>query len=363
MMEKEIALIDYLNIIWKHKKFIIISVLAISIVTAGITMVLPKWYRATAVIMPPEKNSSVLSNLGTDLPTFGFLGRFGGDQNQVKLLAIMKSRSLLEAMNNKYNYQKRYDLENKQQTYAALRNNITVSVEDEMQISFSIKDKEQDLVAKMANYAIYCADSININLSTQKAKSNRKFLQQRLRIVNDSLLYYEARVCDFMKKYGIKSLEEQLIVEVKKAADMKADIMEKEARIDVMKTSLNPSNQLLINSEIALKSIKNKYNEFFDYSNLDSLFINLGNVPKIKKEYSQLQRKVIYFTKLLEYLAPQYEKAKIQEKKDVETVQILDKAIRPEKRCSPKRKIITLLSLVISSFLIIAGVLLHEKYL
>ena len=46
--------------------------------------------------------------------------------------------------------------------------------------------------------------------------------------------------------------------------------------------------------------------------------------------------------KIMEFILPQFEQAKIQEAKDTPTVQILDEAVQPIKKHRPKRMIIVL---------------------
>ncbi|MFO7891950.1 MAG: GNVR domain-containing protein [bacterium] len=63
---------------------------------------------------------------------------------------------------------------------------------------------------------------------------------------------------------------------------------------------------------------------------------------------------------MLEYLAPQYEQAKIQEMKDVPTIQVIDWATRPEWKSKPKRAYIVILSFLISFMVSILLVLTYE---
>ncbi|MBC8526262.1 MAG: hypothetical protein H8D22_05240 [Candidatus Cloacimonetes bacterium] len=362
MQEKEINLIDYWNIIWKRKKFIIISVLIVTILAVIISLLLPKWYKATAVIMPPATEEGKFSSmLGSNLGAFGLGGMFGGSESQMRLLAILKSRNMLEALDDKFDFQKKYEAKFKFQTYNNIKSNLRIEVGEEDQIKISFLDKDQDLVAGVVNYIVHCLDSLNIALSTTKAKSNREFIENRMMMVQDSLAFFESKISNFMEKNRIISIDEQLKAEVEKAADMKAQIMAKEIELDVMKTRLTPNNQKIADSEIALKILKDKYDEFFDHSVSDKLFISLENIPSIQKQFAQLKRKEVYFTKLLEYLGPQFEQAKIDEAKDVPTVQVLDKAVRPEWKSKPKRIIIVFGSLIFSILLATMIVLIKNR--
>ena len=70
------------------------------------------------------------------------------------------------------------------------------------------------------------------------------------------------------------------------------------------------------------------------------LFIPLNEAPDLGLNYIRHYREVSLQQKILEFLLPQYEQAKIQEAKDTPTVQVLDKAVTPVKRKKPKRRLL-----------------------
>src|SRR5205814_4804414 len=61
-------------------------------------------------------------------------------------------------------------------------------------------------------------------------------------------------------------------------------------------------------------------------------------------------RDVKYFEFLYELLAKQFELAKIDEAKDATVVQVMDKAIEPDRKSKPKRAQIVLLTAFLSLF-------------
>lgn len=360
MAKKEINLLDYAKAIWKHKKFIVIFVGVVSVLALIISLLLPKWYRATAVIMPPAQDEVGVGSFSGSNLAIGRLGNLlGVNQNQLRLLVILKSESILEALDKEFNLQEKFGTKFNFQTYEAIRSELNIIIGDESQIRISMLDKDQDLVADMVNHIVHSLDSLNIALSTSKGKSNRKFIEDRLEMVRDSLITIENKTSDFMENNNIINIEGQLTAEVEKAAEIKAQIMAKEVELDVMKTR-SASSQRIINSEVDLKILKDKYNEFFSQAGTGGAFISLDDVPDIQKEYSRLKRKEIYFSKLLEYLAPQYEQAKIQEMKDIPTIQVIDWASRPEWKSKPKRANIVILSFLISFMVSILLVLAYE---
>ena len=67
-------------------------------------------------------------------------------------------------------------------------------------------------------------------------------------------------------------------------------------------------------------------------------------------EFSRLMRKLKYAESLYGMLNQQYELAKADESKDAPLVQVLDRAIPPEQRISPKRTQMVLMAMVASGF-------------
>jgi len=360
MQDKEINLIDYWNILWKRRKFIVITVTIVTILSVIISLLLPKWYKATTVIMPPTGNESKFGGMMANLSAFGLGGMLGGSEDQMRILAILKSKNILEALDEKYDFQSKYETKYKFQTYKKLKSNLRIEVGEEDQIIISFLDKEQDLVAEIVNYVVHCLDSLNIALSISKAKNNRVFIEKRIATVKDSVFYLENEISVFMEDKGIISISDQLSASVEKAAELQAKITAKEIELEIKKDNFSINRPEIEILEKELNLLKDKFASFFT-SEHNELFINFDDVPDLQMELLQLKRRAEYYKLMLEYLSPQYEQAKIEEVKDIPTIQVLDKAKRPEWKSKPKRIIIVFSSLIISLLIAIMIVLLKKK--
>ncbi|NQV19054.1 MAG: hypothetical protein HQ534_10980 [Armatimonadetes bacterium] len=353
MQEKEINLIDLWNILWSRRKLIIIVVMIVSLIAAGISFLLPKVYKATAVIMPPESSTTSFSGIGAGLSAFGLGNILGGDSNQMRILAILKSKNILVALDEKYDFQSKYNTKFKFQTYKKLKSNLRTEVGEEEQIIISFFDTEQDIVAEIVNYVVHCLDSLNITFSTSKAKNNRIFIEKRIASVKDSLFYLENELSVYMEEKGIISITDQLSAAVEKAAELQAKITTKEIELEIKKDNFSINRPEIEILEKELNLLKDKFTTFFT-SEHNELFINFDDVPNLQMELLQLKRRAEYYKLMLEYLTPQYEQAKIEEVKDIPTIQVLDKAKRPEWKSKPKRAkfvlIFFVISLIISSY-------------
>ena len=83
------------------------------------------------------------------------------------------------------------------------------------------------------------------------------------------------------------------------------------------------------------------------------MFLPFDKIPDLGLQYARLVREVTLQEKLLEFLLPQYEQAKIQEQKDTPVIQVLSWATVPEHKVKPKRAAVSLVLAVVAVLLTI----------
>src|SRR5436190_3668993 len=81
--------LDYVSILAKWRTFLLVNVCGVTLIAVIVSLLLPKWYKATASILPPKDQSllnlfsstnSVLKGL-TSIPKLGGLGQNTGAYN------------------------------------------------------------------------------------------------------------------------------------------------------------------------------------------------------------------------------------------------------------------------------------------
>jgi uncharacterized protein involved in exopolysaccharide biosynthesis len=89
--------------------------------------------------------------------------------------------------------------------------------------------------------------------------------------------------------------------------------------------------------------------------------LRIGNAPRLLLEEGRLSRAVREHEEVYLTLRRQYELAKIEERRDVPVINVLDAAVVPSFRISPRRAIMAILGLVIGGTLGVANVLLRRS--
>lgn len=356
MKDKEFTLRELFTLFWGNKILIAKIVGSFTILAIIISLILPKSYKATAVILPPSSQQLPLGALGA-LGQFGLGSILGGGEDADRFVAILKSQTLLEKVALKYNLQEKYGEEYFDKTLEALKDNMNVEIGEENQIIVDLVDQDQEEVANMVNYVVQCLDSLNIIYSIDKAKNNRQFISSRLEIVLDSLLWLEKAIGDFMKEEGVLSFSDQVKEGISAAAALKTQILAKEINLAVAQKNVSADNPQIRKLILEIASLKSKYQEFYTGSPGDNLFPGLNDVPELGLKFTRLQRQSEYYIKVLEFLAPQFEQAKIEEAKEIPTFQVLDYGKRPERKHKPKRA-----AIVIAVFMASLSITLYSIY-
>ena len=376
-------IIDYFSVVVKWRKLIFVNFIVVCIITAIISLILPKTFSANSTILPPtnEADAFGLSSLIGNLP-LGPLGFGGVSEETYTFMAILHSRTVMEAIAEKFDLMQRYDYENMEYTVKELRQNVIIEINEDGTITLSsmastkfLPDDEEEneartLARDMANAFIEELDRVNTRLKTEKAHNNRVFIEKRYKQNINDLKNAEEELKTFQKTHGVIALPQQTAITIETAAEINANIIAKEVEVSVLSGYVSESHSELTRAKSELTELRKKFNEMKTGRNRDilnnngtqntRLFIPLNDVPDLGLKYIRRYREVSLQQKILEFLLPQYEQAKIQEAKDTPTVQVLDKAVTPVKRKKPKRAIMVLLAGLLSIVFSVTGVFFVE---
>ena len=89
--------------------------------------------------------------------------------------------------------------------------------------------------------------------------------------------------------------------------------------------------------------------------------LKIKGAPEKVLNFLRLKRDVEIQNKLLAFILPMFEQAKIEEKKETPTVIILDNADLPEKKSKPKRLTVTFAAMLIMFLVSSAFTVIYDK--
>ena len=348
---RTVNVLDYLVVITKYRKFVFRFV-ALSVLLAAIVLFLfmSKWYKATAVIMPPKQQnslgllSSVLRSGTSSLRSLGLGGPVSDELLQYQ--AILKSRRCMDAVIDRFDLIDVYSASTKYDAVKELDNNMTIALgKEEVSLEIIMYDTDSLRVAEMANYFVELLNKIHIEMATAEARSNRQFLERRylqnLRDLKDA----EDSLKTFQKKTGIYSIPEQLKAGIEAAADLQSQIAFREIQLSILSNTTTPSNEIRERLELEVNALRKKMSTLQVGDDKKKgqfqIFPPFDNAPDLGVQYFRFYRQVELQGKILELILPLYEQAKIEEQRDTPSMLVLDNATPPEKASKPRRLLIT----------------------
>ena len=171
--EEELNLLDYWNILWRRKTMIIALCTVFVLATMVVSLLLPKYYKSTAMILAIAPESGGLGAALSSSPLAGaFAGSLGGLSTPAdKILVLLKSRTIAEMVIKQFDllhvfYEKKWDaakgawkdpqkpplLEDAVKILGVSVTNFKKSKEGAITITVEWKDPK--LAARIANYYI-----------------------------------------------------------------------------------------------------------------------------------------------------------------------------------------------------------------
>lgn len=336
--EKESNPLDYLIVVLKNKKIIFKATFGSMALAAVISFLIPSTYVAETRILPPQTFNSSMGTYFSQLGGMGVSGLAVKTPNDL-YVNLLRSRSVLDYVTETQGLAKVYGT----QSPESLRNILSrdVMIRDDKKsgvITIAYEHRKPQVAADVANAFVSGLQSLNNNLAVTEASQRRLFFETQLNIAKESLIKSEEGLKGFQQRTGTMKIDEQLKAAMEETAQIRAKISAKEVQLRVMKTYATPENPELQQLQDEILALKDQLVKLGYKGDEDDSLLSARKISVYGTEYLRKMREFKYNESLYEILVKQYEVAKLDESKNASLVQIIDKAIPPEKRASPNRK-------------------------
>ena len=315
----EISLLDIAIVLAKHKKLIIGLPFLVAVIAAGITLLIPNWYTATAKILPPQQGQSnavaILGQLGA--LTGGASAALGVKNPSDIFVAMLKSRTVADKLIKQFNLQDVYDSAFMSDARKILTENTAIAAGRDGVITVEIDDRDPKRAAAMANAYIKELETLTLSLAVSEAGQRRLFYESQLQKAKQDLANAEIALQRLQEQTGIINPIGQAGLSVSAAAGLRAQITAKEVQISTFRSFATNQNPDLFRREKELEGLRAQLAKTGKSSTeKGDVLVGIGKVPGASIEFIKKYRDVKYYETLFELLAKQYEIAKIDEAKD-----------------------------------------------
>jgi len=312
--------------LWRERLRVLAVVMGAAVLTLAISFALPKWYKAKAVILPPEE-SDLMSNMSlaqralTKFPVFGILDNYYTPADIYK--AILLSRSLQEVLIQKFDLQRAYHTKTMERTVKALKDHYTAKLQADGTIMVSVEDRDPKRAAQMANALLAALDEYNVEKRNTQGHRTRMFLERRVAETDSMLRVSEQQLKVYQEKHATVAPIGSASGAVQAAAELMARKTMLEVRLGMLRTYLREDNEQVVQAQLELDQLRER----------------IGSLPAMQNDMLRLLRDQKIQEQLYTLLTSELEQARVRETMDTPTVQVLDPAIPPERHSRPRRGI------------------------
>ncbi len=272
---------------------------------------------------------------------------------------MLKSRTVADNLIQRFELMQIYEAKYPSRARKTLEGLTTIISGKDAIITIEVEDEDPKRAAAMANAYVDELFKLTKVLAVTEASQRRLFFERQFEQARDNLAKAEAAARQALQQGGLVQVEGQGRAIVETTARLRGQITVKEVQIGAMRsfaTDRNPDLQLAQKELEALRHELARI-EGASGSKVESQRENNGHGI----DSLGLLRNVKYFETIYELLAKQYELAKIDEAKDSAVVQVMDKAIEPDRRSKPFRSLIVLLSAFAALFIGVLWAFVRES--
>ena len=364
--EYEIDLWELFRALSKRWRLILGITAACAAVAVVVSLLLPVYYRAETRILPPQDKAGNLASqlMGQAGGLIALAGGAAGVKSPGELyVEMLKSRTVLDRMVDRFDLMKLYKEKYRQDARKNLLALLTVREERKSGvIVLTVEDRDPKRAAEMANTFVEEMKSLAGGLAISEAGQRRMFFEEQIRHTKESLARTEEEMKGFQQRTGAFQIDAQAKAIIEGIANLRARIAVKEVEAKVLRsyaTAQNPDLQRVEEEIRALRAELEKI-EAGKGRGFDPL-MSSERVPAMGTEYLRNLRQLKYNETLYELLVKQYELAKLDEARDAVVIQVMDRAVPPERKSRPKRALIVLMTMATGFTLMLFIILLRER--
>ncbi len=367
---QEFSLLDLLILLAERRKTILYITGAFAVVSLVVSLLLPVWYTADVTLMPPQQNTSLGSAIASQLGSLGSMaalagaGSLGLKNPNDMYVGMLHSQTVEDGMVHDFDLQREYHKKLLSDARKAFEKHATVDgAGKDGLIHISVEARSPDRAVQLANGYVDEYRNLSQNLAMTEAQQRALFFQRQLEQAKNNLANAEVALQTTEQKTGLIELDSQARALIASAASLRAQIAAKEVQIQVMQTFASGGNAQLIETERELEGMRAQLARLGGAEdNPNALIMPKGKLTEAGLEYVRRLRDVKYYETMFDILARQFEIAKLDEAKEGSLVQVVDPAVRPDRKSSPKRTIIILVSTAVGLLLGILAALVQAGW-
>lgn len=354
--EREIDVLAVMTVLLRGKKTILKFILVTAALAALVVFVVMKpMYTAEAIFLPPQSApGSGMSQLANQLGSLGAIGSLGGLKSSGDVyLGILGSRTIADNLIKRFDLQRVYKIAKVSDTEKKLKARSTFLSGKDTLITITVEDHDPKRAADLANGYLDALYEQNGRLALTEASQRRLFFEEQLEREKNALADAEVELKKTQEQTGLIAPLGQAQVEIDAIAQVRAQISSRQIELSALKQAATNQNPGVVRLQTEIDGLEQQLQRLQNDSGTrqnGNVLPATAKVPALALEYVRKLREVKYREILFELIAKQYESARLDESREAPLLQVVDRAVVPDKKSGPPRALILFASCLLGAF-------------
>jgi tyrosine-protein kinase Etk/Wzc len=355
---------DWLSILKAKRKFVLSVALCGGLLTGVYAFLMKPVFTATAVIMPPQQGqSAATAMLGQLAPLAALSGHDIGMKSPSDIfIGMLRSRTIADDLIAKFKLQTRYHAKDLTTTRLQLGSRTQITTGKDTMIRISVDDENPQASAELANAYVDELHAQNSRLALSESADRQAFFDTQLQSERNALAQAENELRKTQQTTGMVQVNSQVDATFKSIAQLRGEMTVKEAELQRLRQSATADHPEVIRLQAELGVLRSQLARLEESGRQKDALVSVAQMPSAGLEYLRKLREVKYHEAVMETLAKQYEAARLDVSKEAPVIQVVDKAIAPERKTRPHRLQMALIGTMLFGLLACALVLARQGF-
>src|SRR3984885_14750363 len=253
------------SLLWRHRRMLARVTLIAFAVSIAIAFLIPKQYKATASIMPPDQQNSgalmlaALARGGSGMGSLGTLASslLGGHTTTALFVNLLESGTVRGHLIDRFQLQKVYHTRYRFTTAKHLAR-LTKITDDKKSGVITIEVEDTDPVRARDMAQAYLDELSNLvnKSSTSSARQERIFIEHRLHDVENNLEHAQLELSEFSSKNTTVDIKEQTRAMVDTGARVQGELLVQQAGLQSLRQIYGDGNVRVKETEARIAALQ-----------------------------------------------------------------------------------------------------------
>lgn len=347
---RKIDLMPYAAAMWRRKGFIVICALLGTVLAGVLAYTIKPKYDSGVRFLPPIVSSQGVMGF---IPT-----RNEGD----RYLGLISSRTVADDVIEHEHLQDYFHTTRLSETRAQLGGITKFLVDKDQFVSVRVRTKEPETSLRIANAYLQALYRLNHSIALNEAANRLEYFSGPLEQEKNKLAAAEEDLKRAQQRTGIVAPEAQIKLGVDAIAQLRQELADKQVALAALRTSSTDQNPDVVQLRSQIGSLQSQVARLqADTKSGSGSTASTKELPELTLEVDRKAREVKFHSMLFEVLAKQYENDRV-EQSYTPSIQLVEKAILPDVKSWPPRKLFMLAGFFIGGLLGLVWVQVRAGY-